>query len=61
MQKIQKLYENHYKKEFNKFKNNLLKTNQTFLEMYISKVMPDDVISEAVIYSSIQSTGKDEK
>lgn len=48
LQKIQKLYENHYKKEFNKFKNNLLKTNETFLEMYISKVMPDDVISEAV-------------
>lgn len=48
LQKIQKLYENHYKKEFNKFKNDLLKTNKTFLEMYISKVMPDDVISEAV-------------
>ena len=48
LQKIQKLYENHYQKEFKKFKNNLVKTNESFIEMYINKVMPDNVISEAV-------------
>ena len=48
LQNVQKLYENHYKKEFEKFKNNLLLTNKCFLEMYLNKVMPDDMISEAV-------------
>lgn len=48
LQKIQKLYENHYQKEFKKFKNSLVKTNESFIEMYINKVMPDNVISEAV-------------
>lgn len=48
LQNVQQLYENHYKKEFEKFKNNLLLTNKRFLEMYLNKVMPDDMISEAV-------------
>lgn len=45
---IQALYENHYAKEFNKFKNNLVKTNKIFLEMYLNKAVPNDVIAEAV-------------
>lgn len=48
LKNIQTIYENHYKREFNKFKNNLLKTNSTFLEMYINKVLPQDVIAESV-------------
>lgn len=45
---LKEKYDNNYKSQFKKFKTDLLKTNNSFINMYLNKVVPQKMINEAV-------------
>lgn len=45
---LKEKYDEKYKKAFVNFKDNLIDTNQSFINMYLNKVVPQDVVTESV-------------